>query len=131
MYTGTTRDTAYILDILGYCERCNQILERLHRNYEEFSKDLDLQDALALNLSLIGETVNNLSLEFKDKTSDKAPWHQMVATRNIIVHDYANVRWQTIWETVTENIPNLQKFCQEELGVDSTNEYLKNHGIAE
>lgn len=79
---------------------------------EEFKKNNEKSKAALFDLLQIGELVNNLSKEFTQEMSD-IPWNNIYNLRNRIVHGYASVDYEIIWETIKNNIPylisNLQK----------------------
>ena len=39
-------------------------------------------------------------------------WGPMKAMRNWVAHNYKNMQRETIWDTATEDIPALLKFCE-------------------
>ena len=40
------------------------------------------------------------------------PWSIIKSMRNLIVHAYHKIDLDTIWETATEDIPKVAKFCK-------------------
>ena len=77
-------------------------------SYEEFLTNLDYQDITMFNLIQISENVKNISSEYKEKNSE-VPWFDIYGLRNRIVHDYGNVVLDTIYKTITDDIPDLYK----------------------
>lgn len=55
----------------------------------------------------IGELIQNGLSKETIQQIDVIPWRQIYALRNRIVHGYASVDYQIIWETITEDIPKL------------------------
>ncbi|MEK7331140.1 MAG: HepT-like ribonuclease domain-containing protein [Candidatus Eisenbacteria bacterium] len=35
------------------------------------------------------------------------PWHQRIAQRNMLAHEYGDIRHEMIWRVVSERIPEL------------------------
>jgi uncharacterized protein with HEPN domain len=35
------------------------------------------------------------------------PWRQIIGQRNVLIHEYGEVKQERIWKTVRENIPQL------------------------
>ncbi len=74
---------------------------------EEFRTNNDQTKAALFDLLQIGELAKDgLSRELI-RDVPEIPWHQIYALRNRIVHGYASVDYQIIWETITEDIPEL------------------------
>jgi uncharacterized protein with HEPN domain len=68
-----------------------------------------------MSLMQIGENVNHLSEEFTDATKDEIPWKKIVRMRNIYAHEYDNADTEIIWNVAINDVPVLQKFCEEYL----------------
>lgn len=69
-----------------------------------FMASREKQDACALRLGLIGEAVGRVSREFRD-AHPGLPWRQMVGMRNRIFHDYLDIDFVIVWQTVTDDLP--------------------------
>lgn len=76
--------------------------------FDAFSDDQKTYDAVLMQLVNIGEMVNRLSLEFRDK-HDQLPWHQVVAMRNQITHGYFQIKAEIVWKTAKEDLPILKE----------------------
>ncbi len=74
----------------------------------KFEKDLMRQDAIMLQIEIIGEAGRNISHDFQDQ-HDEIPWSKMIGMRNKIVHDYFEIDVSRIWDTAKNNIPQLKK----------------------
>ena len=76
-------------------------------NAEEFRNNDLISKAALFDLLQIGELAKDgLSQELIHDLS-AIPWPQIYALRNRIVHGYAFVDYQIIWETIREDIPRL------------------------
>ncbi len=93
----------------------NHILEFINsvENYtagftkEEFLSNFMLQDAVTRNVEIIGEACSKVSKETKDKFPE-IPWRDIVAMRNILIHEYFRADPETIWNVIQVDIPNLK-----------------------
>jgi uncharacterized protein with HEPN domain len=66
-------------------------------------------------LEIISEASRRLPAELKSRHSH-IEWQRIAAAGNIIgMHNYDNVAEQTVWKTVHEALPALQKVVEEEL----------------
>jgi len=98
------RDPASLLDVARFAEVILQLTAGLDE--QSFQADLKTQLAVLYELTVLGEAVKRLSLEFRDRHPN-VPWRSMAGMRDKLVHDYDQVDAQRIWEVVTTNIPEL------------------------
>ena len=75
-------------------------------DYDEFSKKEMIVEACAFNLGQLGELSHKLSAEFKNNYLN-IPWKSIYGMRNKIIHDYEGVNLKVVWETVSEDLPQL------------------------
>jgi uncharacterized protein with HEPN domain len=89
----TRKPLLFLQDILSAIER----IEFYTRNgREEFLSDISLQDATLFRLQTIGEAVNQLPDELKQKYPE-IPWRQIVGFRNLLAHVYWRIDMSTAW----------------------------------
>ena len=73
-------------------------------------------EATVFNLMQIGELAKtSLSDETKEQIT-AIPWRQIYGMRNRIVHGYDGVNVLIVWETVSEDIPQLNRELAKILG---------------
>jgi uncharacterized protein with HEPN domain len=108
----TQRDISILEHIIEYCEEIPQIHKDFGNTYETFKTNKHYFKSVAMNLLQIGELANHLSKEFQKKYSS-IPYSSIISLRNIIVHGYGNLEYETIWDASHEDIPQLQKQCFE------------------
>ena len=65
-----------------------------------------LRLALAHLLQVIGEAARRVSDEFRQRHPDIA-WKAIVGMRHKVVHDYMDVDEDVVWQTVTQELPDL------------------------
>jgi uncharacterized protein with HEPN domain len=94
------------VDIAAYVKRFGD-------DYQAFSNDSAYFNAVSMCLLQIGELANGLSQDFRASTSNRIQWNLIRGMRNWIAHVYQGVDKETIWGTVTEDIPSLLQFCKE------------------
>jgi uncharacterized protein with HEPN domain len=98
------RDDTYLVDIL---ESARIALEyALKKTWDEFSQDLQCQDAIVRRIEIIGEAARRVSQETRDK-NPQIPWREMTSMRNLVIHEYDVVDIQQVWDTVQNKIPPL------------------------
>ena len=62
--------------------------------------------AVERSLMIIGEAANHVSEEFQEIHPEIA-WRQLVGQRNVLAHEYGEVKVDRIWIAATVNIPAL------------------------
>jgi uncharacterized protein with HEPN domain len=77
-------------------------------DYEEFSENEMVIDAVIRNFEVIGEAVNNIPDEIKGKYPD-VEWSEAVGFRNVLIHNYFGLDIESVWDTIKGNIPGLKK----------------------
>jgi len=60
-----------------------------------------------MNFVVIGEMVDRLSEELKDRYAD-ADWQEIKGFRNIVAHDYLGVDADEVWQIVKTHLPVLR-----------------------
>ncbi|ARN78552.1 hypothetical protein BST97_11450 [Nonlabens spongiae] len=76
-------------------------------NYEEFSNQDVIIDAVLMHFGNLGEKLGGISPEFKNK-HDEIPYRDAKDMRNYVAHQYEGVNALSVWNMVTEIIPNLE-----------------------
>lgn len=75
----------------------------------DFMEDKRTQQAVVLNLILIGEEATKVLTAFPDfiETNPAIPWRSMKGMRNRIAHGYYDINMDTVWDTVQQALPTL------------------------
>ncbi len=102
-------DDPYVQHILGAIAKLNSFF--LGCTYDSFLLDQKLQDAAVLELEIIGEAAKRISVETKKKYPD-VPWKDIMGMRDKLVHDYFDVNYLTVWETVQNNLTSLREHME-------------------
>lgn len=97
-------DRERLLDISEAIERIQRYADK---GREGFSGDELLQTWVVYHLQIIGEAVGRLSDQIKDQHPE-IPWRDIVAMRNILVHDYFAVDADEVWNVVEGDLPALK-----------------------
>lgn len=99
-------DTVYLMHILDAIDLIEDYIKGMSLN--QFLAKSMVHDAVVRQVEIIGEAARNVSDEFKKKQS-KLPWGKMIGIRNKIIHEYFNVNYSIVWDTITEDLPPLKK----------------------
>ena len=76
------------------------------RKRSDLDQDAMLSLALVRLLEIVGEAAWGISEKLRSKYPDIA-WREMTAMRNRLIHGYFDVNQDTVWETVTTELPPL------------------------
>jgi len=79
--------------------------------------DRKTRQAVERNLEIIGEAVRRVSPEVHE-ASPGIPWRSMIGLRNVLAHEYGDIRYEILWTIVRDKIPPLIRQL-EDLGVDN------------
>lgn len=79
---------------------------------EAFEHDELVQVWIVYHLQIIGEAAARLGRRFHE-AHPGVPWAQLVAMRNILVHEYFGVSRERVWRTVRQDLPELRRAIQE------------------
>lgn len=96
-------------------ERLRDILEAIDAIELEASKGKDafernrlIQTWIVHHLQVLGEAASKVSAGLR-KDHPHIPWAQIVAVRNVLVHEYFGVDLDEVWAAVEVNLPTLKR----------------------
>ena len=98
------RDAAYLWDMLDAARMVQQLISGL--DFTQYSNDRRTQLAVERSFGIIGEAAGRVSDLFRN-AHPEIPWRQIIGQRNILIHEYGEIKQERIWKTVKENIPQL------------------------
>lgn len=77
---------------------------------QDFLGDLRTQQAVIMNLYLIGELAGTLRKNVSAELDrlPPLPYEQMIGMRNRIAHGYFDLNMDAVWEVVTRSLPELR-----------------------
>ncbi len=79
---------------------------------DELESDETLCDSVLFRLIQIAENAKYLTARFKSE-HDEIPWQAIVGMRNRIVHEYGDVEFDIVYDTVTKDIPELYEMLEQ------------------
>ena len=76
---------------------------------DDFFKDKRTQQAVILNLVIIGEAATKVMDGYADFTErhSNVPWRSMRGMRNRIAHGYFDINLDVVWDTAQTALPDL------------------------
>ena len=99
-------DRVYINHILYCIGKIKAYTKGL--DYDHFTQNELVIDAVIWNFEIIGEATKMISGSFK-QVYFEIPWKEMAGMRDKLIHDYLGVDTDVIWETLQQDIPQLEK----------------------
>jgi uncharacterized protein with HEPN domain len=88
-------------------DECELVLKHTANiSLDNFLNDSLRKRAVERSIEIIGEATKKLDTEFK-ANHPGVKWKEMAGTRNIIIHEYAGVDYEIVWQIVTTEIPEL------------------------
>ncbi len=82
------------------------------RGREAFEQDELIQVWIFHHLQIIGEAAARLGRDFHD-AHPEVPWPQIVAMRNVLVHEYFGIDLNEVWKTIERDLPRLKRAVAE------------------
>lgn len=96
-----SRDRGRLEEILKHGQNVAHFVEGI--TFDDFVKDLRIYYATMKNIEVIGEAANMLTRHFREVHAE-LPWRQIIGMRNVLVHGYAQVSGEDLWQTASNDI---------------------------
>lgn len=100
------RDKGRLQNIVDYSANVSILIEGY--SLEEFVADKRTYYSVMKNVEIVGEAAYMLTKAFKN-AHPEIPWQTVQGMRHVLVHDYANVISETLYDTAVNDIPVLRK----------------------
>jgi len=75
-----------------------------------FSEKDIIHDAVLFQFSIIGEAINFIDPEILEKYN--YPWYKVRSFRNLISHEYFNIKMEAVWQIIQNDLPELRIVIQ-------------------
>jgi uncharacterized protein with HEPN domain len=100
------REELRLRDILEAADAILGFIEGKTR--DDFLQNDALRSGVLFKLAIIGEAAARIAAGFREEHPE-VEWADIIAFRNVVVHEYFALRWPTIWDTATEDVPALRR----------------------
>ena len=100
------RDDSRVRHILGAIERIQEVGADLSR--DQLRQNEAKTESILFNLMILGEAANNISRDFAIKNSE-IDWKGIAGVRHKVVHDYAAIDYDIVWDIIKNEIPDLYR----------------------
>ncbi len=101
-------DADRVSDIL---EAIEKIKARITDSIDVFERDELLQVWAIHYLQVIGEAARGVSQPLRDGHPE-VPWPEVIALKNILVHEYFGLNMRQVWTMTQKDLPELEKQVQ-------------------
>ena len=89
-----------------------------HRTWQDYERDPMLRSAVERQFQIIGEALNRLRRLDPSTAAQLSDLPRIVAFRNVLVHGYALIDNELVWEVATTRVVLLADELRELLGDD-------------
>lgn len=98
------RDPAYLWDMLDAARQVVEFTRGL--TFEAYVAAPLRRMAVERALEILGEAARRVSLSFRE-AHPEIPWRDLIGQRNVLAHDYGEIKQDRIWEAATQHAPKL------------------------
>ena len=100
------REELYLTDLVEAADAIEEFLAGSEQ--PAFERNDLLRSAVLQKLTVIGEAVARLPIEFRERHPE-IEWSDIVGFRNIAVHSYFAVQWSIVWVAATQDAMELRR----------------------
>ncbi len=79
------------------------------RTFGDYIDDPMLRSAVERQFEIIGEALSQLTRVDPDLAARIGSWRQIVGFRNMLIHGYADIDDELVWDVVQGGLPELQR----------------------
>lgn len=98
------KDAARLWDMLDAARAAMEFTAGLQ--YEHYMADRKTRNAVERNLEIIGEAARSVSARVRESECG-IPWKSMIGFRNVLAHEYGEIRYEIVWSIIQEKLPPL------------------------
>jgi len=98
------KDPTYLRDML---EAARQVVDFTRGlSFEAYMSASMVRMAVERGLEILGEAARRVSPSLKEEHPE-VPWRDVIGLRNVLSHDYGEVRQDRLWEIASRDVPAL------------------------
>ena len=99
-----TSDESYLWDMLDAALAIRQFV--VGKNFRDYTSDRLLRGAVERHIEIMGEAAKNISKDFREKHPE-VPWSKIISQRNVLAHEYGEIKHERIWAVATVHLLEL------------------------
>jgi uncharacterized protein with HEPN domain len=100
----------YLQDIVQAMLAIEQFVEGI--SFNEFKTDDKTSSAVIRKFEIIGEAAKQIPEEISNKYP-LIPWKEMAGMRDRLIHFYFGIKYDLVWHTIKDVIPQVKPAIQE------------------
>lgn len=101
---GNARDMSRLWDMLDAARTASLFVQGM--SFDEFLRDRKTRNAVERNLEILGEAASKIDGDTREAYPD-IPWRSIIGLRNILIHEYGEIRYEILWAVLEEKLPPL------------------------
>ncbi|HLD31164.1 MAG TPA: DUF86 domain-containing protein [Patescibacteria group bacterium] len=75
---------------------------------KDFLQSKEVQDATIRRIEIIGEATRQIANDLREKYPE-IKWREIMAMRNLLIHEYFAVDMEATWDTIKQDLPKLER----------------------
>ena len=98
------RDLSLLYDIYECCDLITKFTNDV--KFFQYEKDIKIRLQIERLFEIVGQASKQISHETQEKLHN-IQWKKMIGMRNILAHDYGEIRNDKVWNATQQSIPEL------------------------
>jgi len=99
------------LDSLNRLQHISKAIELINKyvsteTLDTFCSNDLIHNAVLFQFSIIGEAINFVSSNLLEQYD--YPWYKVISFRNLIAHEYFNIKMEAVWQIIQVDLIKLQ-----------------------
>ena len=109
----------YLKDIIDAMEAVEKFIEGM--DFPAFQSDDLISSAVIRKFEIIGEAAKHIPDDMRIKYP-RIPWREMAGMRDRLIHFYFGIKYDLVWHTIKDIIPNVKPLLKEIIDETKSNE---------
>lgn len=102
-------DPAYLWDMLDAARQIQDFIQGV--SFSKYNGNKLIQSAVERQFEILGEAARRVSQEFQEEHPE-IPWRPIIGLRNVLAHEYGEIKADRIWRIASEDVAELVRKLQ-------------------
>lgn len=116
----------YLRDIIDAMDAVKKFIEGI--DLPAFQSNDLISSAVIRKFEIIGEAAKNIPDDMRLKYP-RIPWREMAGMRDRLIHFYFGIKYDLVWHTIKDIIPNIKPLLKEIIDETKSNVKLNSDPI--